>query len=313
MHYDCLTIGNSVIDAFLSLADDNPSLKLDKPEGMLCVPYGQKLSLSACEFLLGGNATNVAVGLSRLGFSTALIAELANDEFSEKILNGLKKEKVKLDLLKRSDGQSSFSIGINFKGERTLFVEHHDREHDFSFDDIDTKLMYLTSLGHKWQHVYTRVSHYLQTHPSTLLAFNPGSIQIREGMSNFAFLLPLTTVLFLNREEAEVLLKKKTDIKDLLLLLKEKGPKVVVITDGEKGSYCIDERGSIYHKESLKVPVIERTGAGDAYATGFAAAYLLRLPVDTCMLWGTHNAASVIGQTGAEAGLLTKKEIEIKQ
>ena len=69
----------------MTLRDDSPSLKLDKPEGMLCVPYGQKIPLAGCEFLLGGNATNVAVGLSRAGFSTALIAELATDEFAEKI------------------------------------------------------------------------------------------------------------------------------------------------------------------------------------------------------------------------------------
>jgi ribokinase len=310
--FDCITVGNAVIDAFLTLQDDNNAIKLNKPDRLLSVPYGQKILLSSCEFLLGGNACNVGVGLKRAGFHTSLVAELASDEFSEKIVNGLKSEKVDLSQVIRHTGQSSFSIGINYQGERTLFVEHQERHHPFFFNEIKTDLIYLTSLGHKWTHVYERVAHYIAKNHETILAFNPGSLQFKDGVGTFSFLFPLTTILFLNKEEAEKIVNTKADAKDLLPRLKDKGPGIVVITDGEKGSYSIDERGSILYREALKVPSVERTGAGDAYAAGFLAAFLEKRPITDCMNWGTHNAASVIGKVGAQSGLLTKEELSHK-
>ncbi len=308
--FDCITVGNAVIDAFLTLQDHDHTIKLNKPERLLSVPYGQKIPLSSCEFLLGGNACNVGVGLTRAGFNTALVAELASDEFSEKIVNGLKDERVDLSKVIRHKGQSSFSIGINFQGERTLFVEHQERDHSFFFDDIKTDLIYLTSLGHKWAHVYERVAQYIAKNHDTVLAFNPGSLQFKDGVGTFSFLLPLTTILFVNKEEAEKIIGTVGDVKELLSLLKNKGPRMIIITDGERGSYCIDERGSIHYREALKVPSVERTGAGDAYSAGFLAAYLKKRTIAECMDWGTYNASSVIGKVGSQKGLLTLKELE---
>jgi len=308
--FDCITVGNAVIDTSLTLHDDNKAISLNKPEHLLCVPYGQKILLKSCEFLVGGNACNVAVGLRRAGFHTGLVAELADDEFSEKIVNELKKEKVDISQVIRRKGQSSFSIGLNFQKERTLFIEHQERSHLFEFSDLQTKLIYLTSLGLKWTHVYEKVVKYVVAHQETILAFNPGSRQFHDGVSLFSFVLPVTTILFVSKEEAEKIVGAKLEIKDLLVRIKEKGPRVVVITDGEKGSYCLDERDSIYHKEALKVPVVEKTGAGDSYATGFLAAYLKDMKIETCMDWGTHNAASVIGRVGSQPGLLTREELE---
>lgn len=313
MTVDVVTIGNATIDAFLILADSNSSVSLDNVHKRLCVDYGQKIPLESCDFLPGGNACNVAVGLSRAGFKTAILAEIATDEFSEKILNGLKKEDVGTDFLLRGEGQSSFSIALNFQGERTLFVEHHDRAHNFNINNLEAKALYLTSLGHTWQQVYRNVAAYLQARPEVVLAFNPGSTQLRDGVKTFDFIFPLTTILFVNREEAEKIVGSKDDIPALLTALQSKGCKLISLTDGERGGYAIDEHGKVYHQPKITCPVVERTGAGDAYASGFLAAFLNAQPISTCMLWGAHNAASVIGQIGAQPGLLRKEELAIKQ
>lgn len=307
--FDVVTIGNALIDAFLNLADTS-SVSLDSVHKRLCVDYGQKIPLESCDFLPGGNACNVAVGLSRAGFKTAILAEIAKDEFSEKILNGLSKEDVSTDLLIRGNGQSSFSIGLNFERERTLFVEHRDRPHDFNVDALEAKVFYLTSLGHAWEHVYKRVAGYLQSHHEVILAFNPGSTQFIDGVNTFEYIFPLTTILFVNREEAEKIVGQKEDIPVLLSKLQAKGIKLVSLTDGERGGYAIDEQGKVHHQPKIDCPVVERTGAGDAYATGFLAGYMAGKMITTCMLWGAHNASSVIGQTGAQAGLLTKEELK---
>ena len=64
--------------------------------------------------------------------------------------------------------------------------------------------------------------------------------------------------------------------------------------------------------EIIKVEVVEKTGAGDAYTAGFLAATLNNQPIEEAMHWGALDSASVIQKTGAEDGLLTKLELEEK-
>lgn len=309
MQYHVITIGNAVIDAFLFLPENNTDLSFDRENNKLCVTSGKKILLEECIFVLGGNACNVAVGMSRLGLKSALLAEIGSDEFAQKILHGLNKEHVGVDLLIRGEGQSSFSLGINFQGERTLFIEHRDREHDFILTSLDATYFYLTSLGSKWEHVYKRMEDVLQSRPHQKLAFNPGSMQIKAGLPSFEYLLPFTSILFLNRDEAELLLGRKADTPELMSLFQKKGVKTVVITDGENGSMCLTESGEVLKQDMVKCTVVERTGAGDAFATGFLAAIISGKDEKEALFWGAKNASSVIEQIGSQKGLLTREKI----
>jgi 5-dehydro-2-deoxygluconokinase len=95
--------------------------------------------------------------------------------------------------------------------------------------------------------------------------------------------------------------------------LKNLGAKISVVTDGITGSYAIDKDGTIYKigVASEQKP-IERTGAGDSYASGFLYGMLLEKRVEESMKYGAINAESVIREIGAQKGLLTKEEIEQK-
>lgn len=305
---DVVTVGNAVLDVFLKLHEDNERISLDRNSHKLCVPYGEKIVVDQCTFMLGGNATNVAVGLRRLGLRSALMAEIGMDEFSAKILNILRKEEVVTDYIQRGEKESSMTIGINFQGERTLFVEHKEREHAFRFANLETSWIYLTSLGRRWHHVYQNVSDYLTSYSGTKLAFNPGSIQYQEGVESFSYLLPQTTILFVNKEEALRIVQKDQSVEELLHSLSELGAKIVVITDGKNGSYVFSN-GRIHYQESIPCRVVERTGAGDAYASGMLAGIIYGKSIPESMRWGAKNAAAVIEQIGAQQGLLSLQEI----
>lgn len=310
MKYDIVTVGGAVIDAFLTIHEGNTSCQVDKETNTLQIPAGEKILLDTYDFQLGGNACNVAVGLARAGLKTALMAEFGSDEFGDKIWRNLQQEGVEIELVQRSETQSSFSVGLNLQGERTLFIAHRERNHNFSFTDLQTRAMYLTSLGSKWQHVYERAEQFITKHPDVLLAFNPGSRQYQDGVEHFRSLLPLTHILFVNKEEAQRIIGEKTeDVEILLKQLQMLGIQLVSITDGNEGSYLITEQGKILHQPILTVPIVERTGAGDSYAAGFLAAYLLGKPIEEAMLWGTVNAGSVIGKIGAQPGLLRRDEL----
>lgn len=315
--FDVLAIGDAVIDAFLTIENTHEFLAYDSSTKDLRVRLGAKIPVDDCQFLLGGNATNVSVGLSRLGAKTALCAEVGDDEFSSKIQHGLLENGVDTSLLvKTPHAPSTFALILNVQKERTIFSRHVDRKHIFSFKDAETKWVYLTSLGEEWKEAYASIVSYVrQTH--TKLAFNPGSHQMEAGFPALQSVLAHTSLLFVNLEEAQKIVQEaknvsKSSPEELLVSLQELGSSIAVITNGEQGSYSINKTGKVVHVGNYPAEAIERTGAGDAYASGFLGAVLQGLDIKEAMRWGTANAGSVIQFIGAHKGLLTQQEIQDK-
>ncbi len=309
MRYDLIAIGNATIDEFLTLQNASEHIRLDPQTHELRIKSGEKIPVDSCEFHLGGNAANVSVGLSRAGFSVALMAETGTDEFSEKIIKALIRENVSEALLRQSSKHaSSFSMIINFAGDRTIFTQHIKKDHDFSFDDLDADWVYLTSLGDEWKGAYQATLDFVKK-TGAKLAFNPGTPQMQEGKESISEVLREAQILFLNMGEA-IDLTGTENIEDALVALQNLGPKTVVVTDAEKGSYLINEQSEILKHGITQVKVVERTGAGDAYASGFLSAVLSGKSWKEAMDWGARNAAAVIGKIGAQEGLLRKEELE---
>lgn len=317
-NYDVICIGDAKLDAFLAIAETNTKCRFDENTKELCFKHGEKISIDHTYFSVGGNAANVTIGLSRLKIKATIAAEIGDDEFSLKIVNTFAKEYIDRGFIRQTPGkESSFSVAINYKDDRTLFTEHFKRSHDFKYEDAYTKWIYLTSLGEEWVNAYQKAIDYTNEH-GTKLVFNPGTLQLSEKSSIIKDVLKVTNILFINKEEAKLLISEyadinsSDDIQEILLNIKKLGPKTVAITDGENGSHAIDEEGKYYHQDKIQCTIVERTGSGDAYSSGYLAAAIHQLGVQTAMKWGSINAASVIGKIGAQEGLLKKEEMEEK-
>jgi sugar/nucleoside kinase (ribokinase family) len=318
--YDVICIGDAKIDAFLVFSDKDGAGKcrLDENTNELCFKHGEKIPVDRTYFSVGGNAANVSVGLSRLGVKSTIAAEIGDDEFSLKIINTLAVEGVERGFLKQDQSrESSFSVAITYKEDRTLFSEHIDRAHDFNYEHAESKWIYLTSLGNEWTNAYQKAINYCLEN-QVQMAFNPGTLQLREKSHIIENALQATGVLFVNKEEAEKLIYgysneyRNDDIQQILTNLKSLGPKTVVLTDGENGSFALDENDNFYQQDHAPAEVVELTGAGDAFSTGFLAGRVYGLELQECMKWGNFNSASVIEKMGSQEGLLKKEEMEEK-
>ena len=315
--FDVITVGSATLDIFLSISQKNKHFRLNKKTNELCVKFGDKAIVDKAEFLAGGNAGNVAVGLSRMNFKTAIAAEVGCDEFTQKIVNVLKKEGVSEILLKQKQNTPCpFSIILNFKKERTIFCEDVERKHIFNFENVSTKWVYLTSVGKSWEEAYKRTLLFVKT-TGAKLAFNPGTLQIDSGQVHIRETLSQTDVLFINKEEgirisgfkSERQDSKKDEMKKLLINLKKLGPKAVVATDGPNGSFLIDEQNEFFFQKTSKIKPVEKTGAGDAFGSGFLSAVLQGKTLKEAMEWGSLNSESVILKVGAQSGLLKREEM----
>ncbi|MBU2632277.1 carbohydrate kinase family protein [Patescibacteria group bacterium] len=313
MKYDVLSVGRITLDVFLFIDSTNQHFRLNQQTKELCIKLGDKAIVDRAEFLMGGNAANVSVAFSRLGLKAAVMAEIGSDGFSERIIDELKKEKVDTSFVKAMSGiSSSFSMILNFNGERTIFEEVAKVKNDFSLENIDTKWIYLTSVCNNWEKVYDRVLEYAEK-KAVKIAFNPGTKQLDAGLEKILKVLHKTEILFLNKEEAARLVNLPIDEEERIIsLLKSKGVKNVVITEGLRGSFVEDESGNKQRFGVVKSNAVERTGAGDSYAAAFLAARIYGHSFLDAIKWGTYNAASVVSEIGSQPGLLTKKEMEKK-
>lgn len=143
----------------------------------------------------------------------------------------------------------------------------------------------------------------------------PGTHVLAAGIKKYPRLLSLSDVLVVNLEEAKKILQvdegRKVDIKNLLSNLKDLGPRNVVITDGEKGSFAFT--GESYFKMGIfPAKLVQMTGAGDSFAAGLLAGLIHGEAIEQAMRWGAANSAAVIEQIGSQTGLLNLTQMQEK-
>lgn len=317
MKIDVLTIGDALIDFFLFINTANEHCHINQEKCEMCFILGAKIPVEDCKFLLGGNACNVSVGLSRLGLKTSLAAEIGDDEFSKKITKKLQEENIDLTFFKQTpQAEASFAIDLTFAKDRTIFSRHVKRKHDLNFDNADCSYIYLTSIGDEWEQLYEKVLFFVKK-KNIKLAFNPGSKQLQAGVKKFENILAFTEILLINKEEAEDILygtdqKIADELKNPKKLsqeLQKLGPKIISITDGNKGSYLMNKEGEFFSQGIIPSKFVQKTGVGDAYASGLLAALFKNENMQNVMKWGAMNSASVVEYIGAQTGLLTKSQL----
>lgn len=308
--FDVISIGDSTIDVFLDISDAQVLCNLDKKGCKLCISYADKIAVNKMERRVAGNTANNAVASSRLGLKTAIFTNVGSDESGSEILEKLKSEKVDTSLSKVNPGMNSnFSTVINFDKERTILVYHQPWK--YSLPALpESKWVYYTSSGKGFETLHKPLISYLRKN-GVKLGLNLGTHQRKAPMNKIRDIIAQTDAFFFNKEEACDLLGLDYDakFKDLLVGIKKMGPKVVIITDGPKGSTCYDGE-NFYQLGIYTVPVIQRTGVGDSYASAFIAALQYGKSIEDAMKWGTLNASGVVQHIGPQEGLRTKAEIE---
>lgn len=89
------------------------------------------------------------------------------------------------------------------------------------------------------------------------------------------------------------------------------GPKIVVITNGANGVY-VATKSNMYFHPSIKIPIVNAVGAGDAFGSCFVGSLLLDFSLEEALRNGIHNSASVLGFRGAKEGLLNISQLKNK-
>lgn len=310
--FDVVAVGDSTQDIFLKMHDASLQCDMDGENCKLCFDYADKIAVEKkTDVPAVGNAANNAIGISRMGLRSAIYTVVGNDDQGHKVKevfadNGVDTRFVVLD----EKNGTNLSIVVNYKSERTIFVYHEPRTYELP-NIGEPKMIYLTSAsGDGVKALHQDATRYLADHADVQLAFNPGTHQLHLGKNELLPLLQRTDWLFLNRQEsAELLEMDSGDVRALVNGFHDIGVKNMVLTDGPEGSY-VSNGSDMWYLGIFDGPVIERTGAGDSYGSGFLSAILKGKDIPEAMLWGNANSTSVVQYIGAREGLLTPDAAE---
>jgi ribokinase len=307
--YDIITIGDTTVDVFLDIDESTKLCKLDADKEWLCLKYAAKIPVKHVNKVVGvGNSANVAVGTRRLGLKTAIYTVLGDDAKGREIYKKFEKNKIGVEYIEMDrDTDTNMSAVIDYKDDRTILVHHEDRKYKLP-KMPPPKWIYFSSVCGNHDVINKKISEYVAKH-KIKLCFNPGSMQLILGIERLASILESCEIVFLNVREAEHLTKKTKDIKKLLQAVKQLGPKIVVITDGTKGSYSFDGE-CMFQVGVIELPKLEKTGCGDAYASGFISAMAYGLDIKEAMRWGSANGAHAAVEIGSQDGLLDRTKLE---
>jgi sugar/nucleoside kinase (ribokinase family) len=311
---DLLSVGDANLDAFIVPSESESLCDINTKECLIAFSYADKIPVKALEFSVGGNAANNAVGTKRLGINSGAVLTLGDDSTGLQIIEKLKSENVDLAYcIQQPATLSNFNVAVTYTGERTIFTYHAPRSYEFPVQLPVVKWVYLTSMGESYRPFYNHITEWLVKNPEVKMAFNPGSWQLRGGIKEIGNVIKLSHTIFVNKQEAEKLTgydAKGEVTKELLMALSSLGPKVSVITDGSNGAYVFDGF-KLLHCGIMPMDAYERTGAGDAFGSGFLAALIKGKTIEEALVWGTVNSASVIGYVGAQKGLLKEEDMDM--
>lgn len=311
---DFLAIGDIVTEPFIRLKEASVTCDMEHEHCTLCLSFGDKVPYESAEVVRAvGNSANAAVSASRLGLSSYLMAYMGDDDIGRGNLEELKKNNVQTKYMQIVPGMpSNYHFVLWYGTDRTILVKHTEFPYTFPMDLPAPRWIYLSSLAANSEQYHHQIADYLEAHPETKLALQPGTFQMKLGVEKIKRLYERAAVFFCNLEEAQRILNTpEHDPKKLMALLHALGPKIVVITDGPSGAFASDgtDMWSMPVYPDI-APPFERTGAGDAYASTFAVALALGKSVEEALMWAPINSMNVVQHVGATAGLLTREKLE---
>ncbi len=310
--YHLIAVGDTKLDTFVLLDQASVQCQLKMPDCLLCLEYGAKIPVSVVDSQVAGSAPNVAVGLARQGRKTAVISNMGKDSTRDLAVKHLKAEGVATRYLHVALNEpSSYSVVLNYKGDRTILTSHISHVYHLPPHLPHTTWVHVGEMGHGYETIYRSIASRAR-HNGIKVSVNPGTIQIQERDASLFDLLKETDVLFVNREEARAITGSTSlEIHHLAPALRKLGCQEVVITDGKHGAYHFDGN-AISFCPIFPGEAVETTGAGDAFATGFIGARLAGFPSAEGMRWGSVNSASVVAYVGPTKGLLSQAQIKAR-
>jgi sugar/nucleoside kinase (ribokinase family) len=303
-----LSIGAAVQDVFLSHSDEfKPVSGKSLHEQVMQLEMGAKADVNKIDFSTGGGATNAAVTFARQGLHAKFMGTIGHDPAGQAVMDDLDHESVDTSHVSYSKrlntGYSVLLLAPN--GERTILTYRgastHYNGHNFDLSGVEADWLYVSTVAGQID-ILSAV--FEQARESGMkIFFNPGKGELKQ-IDKLKSLLDDVDVLSVNKEEAQQIVHGET----LEELVRHAVSLVdtVIISDGPNGVVASDGKTLVTAGMYQDVKVVDRTGAGDAFGSGFLSQWVQGKSLKEAIIFASANSTSVVTKVGAKEGILHK-------
>ena len=267
---------------------------------------GEEIGIDSVSAQPGGSAANTIAALARLGIKTGFIGRVGDDADGAYLRSEMANEGVDTRWIEVARGRTGSAIVlIDPGGERSMYVYSGVND---ALSLTPENISYVKSA--RYLHLSSfvgetviDVQRKILDRSKAEISFAPGMLYVRRGLDALEGIISNARVVFLNRDEIEML--TGSGYRDGAGELNDIGAELVVVTLGGDGCYIrtSDAEVSI---PSFAARVVDTTGAGDAFCAGFLYGLLNDEPLGVCGRLGNWVAMNCIEAVGAREGLPRK-------
>ena len=306
-----LGIGSALVDILTQVPDEQILKTLNLPKGSMtyvntddAVKIGEQMEKRfGCQRASGGSTANTMSGLAKLGVETGFLSKIGNDEVGEFFKKQMIETHVKPQLLTTDTPTGRAMAMVTPDGERT-FATCLGAAAEMCADDIKPELL------DGWDIFY--VEGYLVANPTLLekaidtaadkgLTIAMDMASYNEVAKNRELLLRLLEsrldIVFANEQEAQAL--TGLDDPEAALHFIAERCQIAVVKVGAKGAF-IQRGNEVVTIPPMKADVVDTTGAGDVWASGFLAGLVKGENLEKCGMMGAVVAKNIIEVVGAK-------------
>jgi len=303
-----LGIGNAIVDVICKVEDSFLEQNSLTKSTMKLV--GEKefkkllTNLKIEETVSGGSVANSIVGLSQLGNNVGFIGKISDDELGKKYEDGLKKENVEYFYLKKKEEVPTGTclILITPDSERTM-VTFLGTAGKIGKNDIDTNAIKKSEIlfleGYLWDEGEPRKAFDKAINCANKVAMSLSDLFcVERHKKHFLNLVKQKLdITFANEQEIMSLIDTK-NFDDVIQFSKEI-KKLIIITRGSKGALAVNNEEVFECSAQKDLKIIDLTGAGDLFASGFLDSHVKGKKLNECLQNGTKMSSKIIQIIGA--------------
>ena len=261
---------------------------------------------------LGGSPTNVAMNSARLGLRSRMVASVGNDGFGEYIFERLNEVGVNTESISRLDKKPTSVIFVSRTQNTPEFIPYREADYFISEEQVSKELLLQTNIFHTTCFALSK-----NPAQSTILkkaeeAFNLGcqlSIDINyadeiwrnkeEALNVIKAYCKFSPLIKISEDDMLRLFGRTLPHHEIFEFFHSEGVNTICLTLGSKGVKLSQKGKEIIQLPAIKVEnVMDATGAGDAFWSGFLFAYIKEKPIKDCLEVALQLAALKLQNVG---------------
>uniref|UniRef100_UPI0040490FF5 carbohydrate kinase family protein n=1 Tax=Gelidibacter sp. TaxID=2018083 RepID=UPI0040490FF5 len=236
---------------------------------------------------LGGSPTNVAMNSARLGLNTALVASVGNDSFGNYIIDRLNEIEINISNVKRLENIPTSVIFVSRSADTPDFIPYREADSFITEDQLPSSLLSNLKIFHTTCFALSKNPARTTILAKAEEAYNLGSklsIDINysekiwretddaiEVIKHYCRFNPLVKI---SEDDMERLFQTSMTHEQMFRFFHENGVDIVCLTLGKNGVKLSNKNGPLIILPAIKInKIVDATGAGDAFWSGFLFAY----------------------------------------